>query len=264
MAPPLPRRPGQRRSLGPRWRRDADRPAAPRRCRDDGRRLGRLPQRDAAAARGGRGRGEADPEAVQARHRSMPGRTRSSVCWAATRRPTSSISRSTVDTTRTAPATGSTSSRARRSTRSRSAAPTSPVGRRSCSSTPARSAPPRTLLGSYGGIAQAFLQVGASAVVAPLWSIDDAIAQQIALEFYEQALAADRRRPPRRTDGGADDRRATNRPPSRRRPAPQGTGRPRPERGRQSSTYLAYQFYGHPSLRLSWHGADATQEDRDG
>ena len=45
------------------------------------------------------------------------------------------------------------------------------------------------LLGSYGGIAQAFLQVGASAVVAPLWSIDDEIAQHIALEFYHQALA---------------------------------------------------------------------------
>lgn len=94
------------------------------------------------------------------------------------------------------------------------------------------------LLGDYYGTAQAFLRAGASAVVAPLWSVDDQIAQEIALRFYKQALAA-----PADTDAEpplvADLLRevrlgiVTN-------------------ADRQSATYLAYQFYGHPSLRLSW------------
>ena len=37
------------------------------------------------------------------------------------------------------------------------------------------------MLGSYNGIAEAFLQAGATAVVAPLWNVDDTIAQKIAL-----------------------------------------------------------------------------------
>src|SRR5206468_3624508 len=45
------------------------------------------------------------------------------------------------------------------------------------------------LLGDYYGTAEAFLRAGASAVIAPLWSVDDEIAQQIALGFYEKALA---------------------------------------------------------------------------
>ena len=94
------------------------------------------------------------------------------------------------------------------------------------------------LLGDYYGTAQAFLRAGASAVIAPLWSVDDDIAQQIALGFYEQALAVSASpgdAPPLVADllravrlGIVDNA------------------------DKQSATYLAYQFYGHPSLRLSW------------
>jgi len=93
------------------------------------------------------------------------------------------------------------------------------------------------MLGNYSGIAAAFLEAGASAVVAPLWSIDDRVARRIATAFYAEAL----------------------------RPIADGTEAPlvgelmRRERAktgirgrRSSATYLAYQFYGHPSLRLSW------------
>ena len=76
------------------------------------------------------------------------------------------------------------------------------------------------LLGSYGGIAQAFLQVGASAVVAPLWSIDDEIAQHIALEFYHQALAPTDARSTAMPPGTPPQRRP-------RRPPVAEAGRPR-------------------------------------
>ena len=54
-----------------------------------------------------------------------------------------------------------------------------------------RSSP--TLVG-VGGFAQAFIASGARGVVAPIWSVDDTIAHEIALEFYERAIA-DRARP---------------------------------------------------------------------
>jgi len=39
-----------------------------------------------------------------------------------------------------------------------------------------------------GGFARAFIQVGASAMVAPLWSVRDSIAHDIALEFYQKLI----------------------------------------------------------------------------
>ena len=38
-----------------------------------------------------------------------------------------------------------------------------------------------------GGLAAVFTDLGAGAVVAPLWSVKDTIAHQIALEFYTEA-----------------------------------------------------------------------------
>lgn len=97
-------------------------------------------------------------------------------------------------------------------------------------------------LGNYGGIAQAFLRCGASAVVAPLWSVDDVVARSIALDFYNQVLTATA------SDPGGD---ATARPAvadllrqARRKLIRDGEI--------TSATYLAYQFYGHPSLRVTW------------
>ena len=64
--------------------------------------------------------------------------------------------------------------------------------------------------------------------VAPLWSIDDAIARQIAVRFYERALRGEAPAEILRTERAAF------------RDAPETI----------SSTYLAYQFFGHPGLRL--------------
>ena len=102
----------------------------------------------------------------------------------------------------------------------------------------------QNLLGNYGGIAQAFLRIGASAVVAPLWSIDDKIAQKIALAFYQSAL-------------GSDDDANGNGDAGSEHPAVADLLRQARAAAGQSPTYLAYQFYGHPSLRLSWNPAAA-------
>ncbi len=102
----------------------------------------------------------------------------------------------------------------------------------------------QNLLGNYGGIAQAFLSIGASAVVAPLWSIDDKIAQKIALSFYQSAL-------------GSDDDANGNGAAGSEHPAVADLLRRARAGAGQSPTYLAYQFYGHPSLRLSWNPAAA-------
>lgn len=40
-----------------------------------------------------------------------------------------------------------------------------------------------------GGFADSFIQIGASAVIAPLWSVDDKIAFEVAKEFYTRAKA---------------------------------------------------------------------------
>jgi hypothetical protein len=84
------------------------------------------------------------------------------------------------------------------------------------------------LLGDQAGLAAAFLSAGASAVIAPLWSIDDALARGIAARFYERALKGEPPAEIMRTERAAflDD------------PAT------------VSSTYMAYQYFGHPGLRL--------------
>lgn len=84
-------------------------------------------------------------------------------------------------------------------------------------------------LGDYAGLAAAFLRIGASAVVAPLWSIDDATARSIALAFYRETLA-----------GGAAPAEVLRRIRAGFKPANIA----------QSSTYLAYQFFGDPRLEL--------------
>jgi hypothetical protein len=82
-----------------------------------------------------------------------------------------------------------------------------------------------------GGLAAAFLQAGARAFIAPLWSVDDTIAKETALMFYAEAL---------------------------------GKGRPVGDVVRQlraryttefpqhdQTTPLAYAYYGHPALTLT-------------
>jgi hypothetical protein len=91
------------------------------------------------------------------------------------------------------------------------------------------------VLGQYGGLAHAFLRAGARAVVAPLWSVDDRIAKDIALDFH------------RRIRAGA---------------APAQILRDARARfsktGDDQATYLAYQFFGSPNLSYE---ADLGQPD---
>jgi CHAT domain-containing protein len=86
------------------------------------------------------------------------------------------------------------------------------------------------LLDGAGGMAAAFLKTGATGFVAPLWSVDDQVAQDTALEFYKTALkdgvpvAEVLRQRRAQFDSEID--------------SPQ-------------TTHLAYVYYGHPRLVLS-------------
>ncbi len=86
------------------------------------------------------------------------------------------------------------------------------------------------VLAKYGGLAGAFLNEGCRGFIAPLWSIDDNIAREIALEFYKRTLDENvevsqvMREMRSKFDFNADI---------------------------PISTYLAYTFYGHPKLILS-------------
>ena len=84
------------------------------------------------------------------------------------------------------------------------------------------------VLGDYAGMAAAFLYAGAAAVIAPLWSIDDAAAKDIGLRFYERVFA------------GASPAEALR--------LERASFLTSPETA--SSTFLAYQYYGHPSLKV--------------
>ena len=83
------------------------------------------------------------------------------------------------------------------------------------------------ILGDYAGMAEAFLYAGASAVIAPLWSIKDTVAKDIALEFYKQTFDGSLPTHVLRTSRALFK-----------------------ESSALSATYLAYQFFGHPALKL--------------
>ena len=92
----------------------------------------------------------------------------------------------------------------------------------------------REVLGDYAGMALAFLHAGASAVIAPLWSIDDGAAKTYALSFYDSVSGADAMPPAeilRRERARLD--RASVREDS---PPPLDC--------------MSYQFFGHPGYRL--------------
>jgi hypothetical protein len=84
------------------------------------------------------------------------------------------------------------------------------------------------ILGDYAGLAAAFLHAGAAGVIAPLWSIDDVLARELAVGFYEAAFAG---------VAPAEVLRS-KRASFREDVAP------------QSSTFIAYQYFGHPEMRL--------------
>lgn len=85
------------------------------------------------------------------------------------------------------------------------------------------------VLGDYAGLAAAFLDAGASGVVAPLWRVDDTLAREVALRMYPAVFG--------RTFVGEALR--EERAAFVVDPAP------------ASATPLAYQFFGHPALVVS-------------
>lgn len=110
------------------------------------------------------------------------------------------------------------------------------------------------VLGDYAGMAAAFVTIGAAAVVAPLWSIDDVAAHRFALDFYDTTLAGEHLAPAEvlRRHRAAITQAAA-------RAAPDGSG---------LLTVLAYQLFGHPRYELRSHrdpaGDGGAPDGRDG
>jgi hypothetical protein len=98
------------------------------------------------------------------------------------------------------------------------------------------------ILGDYAGLAAAFLAVGASGVIAPLWSINDKLARAIALDFYDEVLHS-----------GTGPAHVL----ARKRRAIESSGT-------TSATALAYQFFGHPLIRLATVAAPAEGDGQEG
>jgi len=86
--------------------------------------------------------------------------------------------------------------------------------------------------GNYGGLAGAFLDQGATGFVSPLWSVDDDVAQEFALDFYKKVF-----------DAAAPVSVAEVMSELRSR-FDMNAASPR-------ASYLAYVYYGHPDLNLT-------------
>ncbi len=92
------------------------------------------------------------------------------------------------------------------------------------------------VLGNASGLAVELARIGASAVIAPLWSINDVHARTTARAFYDAAA-----------DGAVPGPEVLR----RRRAAVTDDAVADPERGRGALTDLAYQFWGAPDHRLT-------------
>jgi hypothetical protein len=86
----------------------------------------------------------------------------------------------------------------------------------------------QAILGDYAGLAAAFLKAGACAVVAPLWSVKDTIAKELALSFYERVRDGEAPAEVLRSERASAE--ASRTPPS--------------------ATAFAYQFFGHPAMTM--------------
>ncbi len=88
--------------------------------------------------------------------------------------------------------------------------------------------------GNYGGLAGAFLDQGATGFVAPLWSVDDDVAQEVALDFYKSVFADN-------TAVSVADVLSELR------------SRFDMSSSNPKASYLAYVYYGHPDLKITKH-----------
>ncbi|MEO1574111.1 MAG: CHAT domain-containing protein, partial [Pseudomonadota bacterium] len=90
-------------------------------------------------------------------------------------------------------------------------------------------------LADYGGVAAAFLEAGAGGVIAALWNVDDAAARDLALNFYMS---------------GAELKSGASRFIRDVRARFGETVPDNDPAARAPSLFLAYQFFGHPRMRL--------------
>jgi cold shock CspA family protein len=88
------------------------------------------------------------------------------------------------------------------------------------------------VLGTYAGMAEAFLKGGAQGVVAPLWSIQDKVAKRLALAFYRHVF--DEENPV----GPAEALRAAREEFTQ-------------DMEERSATSMAFRFFGHPNLSFT-------------
>lgn len=91
------------------------------------------------------------------------------------------------------------------------------------------------MLGNYAGLAHSFLAAGATAVIAPLWTVHDRVARELALEFYrgvaggKPAVEALRQARMHCINSAPEDASAV-----------------------VVGTPYAYLYYGHPELLFGW------------
>lgn len=95
----------------------------------------------------------------------------------------------------------------------------------------------KRVLGSYGGFATTLLRIGAGAVVAPLWNIDDDVALAVAQSFYDKTWTAPQ------PVGVAEAMRSIR---ARYTEEAVEAGTPG-----VTATLVAFQVFGHPRLRLT-------------
>ena len=95
----------------------------------------------------------------------------------------------------------------------------------------------KRVLGSYGGFATTLLRIGAGAVVAPLWNIDDDVACSVAEDFYAQTWTA------AQPVGIGEAMRSIR---AQYTEAAVEAGTPG-----VTATLVAFQVFGHPRLRLT-------------
>ena len=93
---------------------------------------------------------------------------------------------------------------------------------------------PVTQLGDYAGFAGDCLRAGFSGMLAPLWSVEDDLAHEVAKEFYQAALSPN-----------GESKRV-----GEVLAAIRAKYIAAPELGRHA-TYMAYVYYGHPNLVMS-------------
>lgn len=89
----------------------------------------------------------------------------------------------------------------------------------------------QSLLGEPNGMVPSFIDIGAESVIAPLWKVDDAVAREVAAGLYETLR-----------NGGSPAEYF-------RRQRQESHGK----EGQPFGTRLAYLYFGHPRLAVTWH-----------